>query len=91
MTLLNLAPNLNRLCFHPSYSTISLVPFYHRNTFSFIGMGPKQDYLIWRETPMFFIALHRSGMLQTWSVCNGKLLFNEYDSKFGKFKNYFVY
>lgn len=91
MTILNLASSLNRLCFHANYSTISMIPFYHRNIFNFIGMGPKRDYLIWRETPMFFIALNRCGLLQTWSVCSGKLIYNEHMECYEKYHNYFVY
>ena len=58
------------------------MPFFHRNTYNFIGMGVRQDYLIWRETPTLFTALHRSGMLQTWSICTGKLLYYEFDPSY---------
>jgi hypothetical protein len=74
--------SLSRICFQP---------FFHRNTYNFIGMGVRQDYLIWRETPTLFTALHRSGMLQTWSICSGKQLYYEYDPSYLEYKDYTLY
>lgn len=54
---------INKFCFFKNYTTINFLPMVHRNTFNFMGMGVIQDYLIWRETPSFFTALHKSGML----------------------------
>lgn len=45
---LTLGHSVNRLCFAYDFSTISLTPFFHRNTFNFTGMGKKTDYLVWR-------------------------------------------
>lgn len=50
--------------------------------------------MIWREKNGFFTALDRKGKLLTWSMLNGKLLYNENQDKDGaaeKMKNYQVY
>ena len=40
---------------------------------------------------MFFIALHKSGMMQTWNICTGKLMYIEVNPVFNKYKEYVVY
>ena len=47
----------------------------HLNSVNFIGMGIKQDQLIWREKRGFFTSLNRNGYLSTWSTLSGKLLY----------------
>ena len=50
--------------------------------------------MIWREKNGFFTALDRKGKLLTWSMINGKLLYNESCPGAGseeKMKNYQVY
>jgi len=50
--------------------------------------------MIWREKNGFLTALDRKGKLLTWSMLNGKLLYNENQDKDGaaeKMKNYQVY
>lgn len=51
-----------------------MLPFPHRNTINFLGMGDKSEYLIWREKDGFFTGLHRSGQLRVWSVGSGKFI-----------------
>ena len=43
---------------------------------NFLGMGPKTDYLIWRESNGFFTALSRKGNLTTWSIATGHILYS---------------
>jgi hypothetical protein len=50
-----------RFSYFTSFQEISMLPFPHRNTINFIGMGSKKDYLIWREKNGFFTALHKTG------------------------------
>ena len=88
---LKAAAQISRLCFLPNFSNIEVLPFFHRNTFNFLGMGIKQDYLIWRESNGFFTAMNRSGILQTWSVCTGKLLYYVTYEDYRNLNNYIVY
>ena len=67
----------NSLSFVKNYSQITVMPFPHFNSLSFAGMGQMQDYLIWREKNGFFTALDKRGMLSTWSLLTGKLLYKE--------------
>lgn len=60
---LNLGLYVNRLCYCNDFHTVSLMPFFHRNTYNFMGMGAKQDYLIWHNSEFYFIALTRKGFL----------------------------
>lgn len=64
-----------RLSYTEDFNSISLSPLPHLNAVNFIGMGNKQDYLIWREKSGFFTALSTHGELYTWSNINGKLLY----------------
>ena len=38
-------------------------------------MENKHEYMIWREKNGFFTALNRRGVLKTWSILSGKLLY----------------
>ena len=49
----------------------------HRNTVNFLGMQPKENYLIWREKNGFFTAMEKSGQLHTWAMASGKHLFEQ--------------
>lgn len=51
-----------------------MIPIPHRNTINFIGIGPKDDYLIWRHSGGTFTALSKNGKLNIWSVATGKHL-----------------
>ena len=48
-----------------------------------IGMGQKNEYVIWREKDGFFTALDRHGYLKTWSLVTGKMLYQEKQIKDG--------
>jgi len=50
-----------------------MVPVPHRNTINFLGMLPKNKYLIWREVNGIFTALNVHGELRAWVVATGKL------------------
>lgn len=50
-----------RITYFTNFKEISMLPFPHRNTINFLGMGEKKDYLIWREKDGFFTGLHNSG------------------------------
>lgn len=63
-----------RLSYFTSFEKISMLPFPHRNTINFIGMGNKEEYLIWREKGGFFTGLHKSGELRIWSLGSGKFI-----------------
>lgn len=63
-----------RLSYFTSFEKISMLPFPHRNTINFIGMGIKEEYLIWREKNGFFTGLHKSGELRIWSLASGKFI-----------------
>lgn len=61
-----------------SLEEVAIMPIPHHNQISFIGMGAKNDYLIWKDSvDGFFTALHSSGKLITWSSVTGKLLWEE--------------
>ena len=63
------------MSFCKDFNTMQILPFAHRNTINFLGMGVRQDYLIWREINGYFTALSNEGILRTWSVGSGKLLY----------------
>ena len=67
----------DRISFIKDYDSIGVVPFPHLNRINCIGMGHKEEYLIWREKNGFFTALDRRGNLITWSILSGKLLYSE--------------
>lgn len=65
-----------RISLISDFSKIKIMSFAHRNTINFLGMGPKQDYLIWREKDGFFAAFNaQTGKIQTWSIATGKQLY----------------
>ena len=75
-TNLDLSSYNQKLSFLKSYSAVSIFPVIHRNTMSFLGMGSKTEYLIWRESNGFFTALSRKGFLTTWSIATGHILYS---------------
>ena len=70
-----------RISFVRDFNTLVMMPFLHRNTINFIGMGHKKDYLIWREEGGYFTALNKQGIIYTWSVATGKLLSQQVDGE----------
>lgn len=57
-------------------------------------MGAKHEYASWRQKDGFFTALNRRGNLLTWSLLNGKLMYNEKqtgDTDRAALKEYEVY
>ena len=61
-----------RISFLQDFNQVVMMPLQHRNTINFLGMGQKQDYLIWREDAGFFVALSKQRKIHTWSVATGK-------------------
>ena len=58
-----------------SLEEMSILPIPHWNLMSFVGMGSKNQYLIWKNSiDGFFTALSKKGKLITWSSVTGKLL-----------------
>ena len=54
------------------------MPVPHLNKVSFVGMGTKNQYLIWKTSiDGYFTALNNKGELITWSCITGKLLWQE--------------
>ena len=82
----------NRMSFFKDFNKMESLPIAHRNTINFLGMGVRQDYLIWREKNGFFTALGKNGNLRTWSVASGKLLYR-YKKKYKpeEMKKYVIY
>ena len=64
-----------RLSFIKDYNSIGILPFCHRNTVNFLGMGSREDYRIWRETDTFFTALRKDGTINMWSIPTGQLVY----------------
>jgi len=62
-----------RIAFLKDFDSIEMVPVPHRNTINFLGMKPKDQYLIWREVNGIFTALNIDGELRAWVVATGKL------------------
>ena len=61
-----------------SLEEVFIMPIPHWNSMSFVGMGSKNQYLIWKESiDGFFTALRNNGELITWSSVTGKLLWEE--------------
>ena len=84
----------DRFSFFQNFDTIAVIPFPHLNLINCIGMGQKDDYLIWREKNGFFSALDRKSNLKTWSMITGKLLYSEqqkFDGSERSLKSYDVY
>jgi hypothetical protein len=80
-THLDYSYSLERISFVENFSRIQMQPFSHRNTINFLGMHPKNHYLIWREKNGFFTALQNTGELHTWSMLTGSHLFESPDPK----------
>jgi len=70
-----------RLVYLSSFEAVSIVPVLHRNTIAFIGMKPKEEYLVTKKLKDKFIALDRENNLTTWSVLTGKMLARPWDIK----------
>jgi hypothetical protein len=49
----------------------------HHNVQKFVGMDRKSHYLIWMRHKTSFIALHRSGVVQTWCMITGFKTFED--------------
>lgn len=61
-----------------SLEEVAIMPIPHWNSMSFVGMGSKNQYLIWKDSlDGFFTALRNNGELITWSSVTGKLLWEE--------------
>lgn len=71
---LDFSDSSGRLSYFTNFREISMLPFPHRNTINFLGMGAKSEYLLWRESEGFFTALHTSGQLRIWSIGSGKFV-----------------
>ena len=67
----------DRFSFIQNFDSIAVIPFPHLNLINFVGMGQKNEYLIWREKNGFFTALDQKSNLLTWSMASGKLLYSE--------------
>ena len=81
-----------RMSFCKDFTTMQILPFAHRNTINFLGMGIRQDYLIWREKNGFFTCLSTEGILRTWSIATGKLLYRvKQKYKPDEMSNYVIY
>lgn len=63
----------NRIAFIKNFDSIEMVPVPHRNTINFLGMKPKNSYLIWREVNGVFSALNKTGVIDAWVIATGKL------------------
>lgn len=49
-----------------------MVPVPHRNSINFLGMQPKNNYIIWREVNGIFTALNKDGVIKAWIIGTGK-------------------
>ena len=76
-SLINKSKFGNRFSFLQSYDYLNVMPFPHVNLIECIGMGQKNEYLIWRQKNGFFTALDKTSHLLTWSLITGKLLYQE--------------
>ena len=65
------------ISFTLDFNHIAMSPFPHLNTYGLIGIGHKQEYVIWRETKGYFSAFNQYGDLLTWSLGTGKLILSE--------------
>ena len=80
-SLMNKSKFSNRFSFLQSYDNIIVIPFPHLNLINFIGMGQKNEYLMWRAKNGFFTALDKRNQLLTWSMLSGKMLYMEDSSQ----------
>ena len=67
----------DRFSFLADFNHILVIPFPHMNLLNFVGMGQKQEYLMWRQKDAFFTALDKRGTLLTWSLVSGQLLYTD--------------
>ena len=67
----------DRFSFIQNFDSIAVIPFPHLNLINCVGMGQKNEYLVWREKNGFFTALDKKSNLLTWSLASGKLLYSE--------------
>lgn len=52
--------------------SIAVMPMPHWNLISFVGMGSKSKYLIWKNSlDGFFTAVNNQGEIRTWSTYTG--------------------
>lgn len=68
--------NRGRIAFMEDFNSIQTISLPQKNILNFLGMNNKHEYLIWREKGGFFTALGRKGVLVTWSMVSGKLLYS---------------
>ena len=73
------------------FNTIVIVPLPQLNIINFIRMKNKQHYFMWREKRGFFTALNKKGMLHTWSIVTGALLYDEQTTIGSALESYKVY
>ena len=98
-TVLQFSNYSYRLLFVKNHSLALIYPQVHRNIINLYGVSHKNDYLIWREKGGFFTAMDRRGLVQTWSLATGHLLYNLTDTiyskldqhQLAKFEEYDVY
>jgi hypothetical protein len=57
-----------------NYESIKIVPVLHRNVIGFIGMKPREDYIVFKRVRDRLAALDRKGRITVWSVLTGKVL-----------------
>lgn len=82
----------NRISFLQTYDHCVVIPYPHLNLINFIGMGQKNEYVVWRAKNGFFTALDKRNQLHTWSMLSGKMLYNEHPTFDDRaFQNYEVY
>jgi hypothetical protein len=67
----NVIGDSERCVFLKSNNEVTFCPFVHHNVLKFIGMDRKSHYLIWLRHKTQFVALHKSGVLQTWCLITG--------------------
>jgi len=64
----------NRIIYIQNNDTIGIVPLLHRSTISFMGMGPREDYLSAKVLKDKFLVLSKRSELQTYSIISGKMI-----------------
>lgn len=80
--IIEFGPDSQRVSFLTNWNQLSMLSFPHTNTVHFLGMRQKKDYLIWRSKNGFFCALDRKGVLSTWSMVTGDLLYQQHCDDF---------
>ena len=93
-SLIDISKFSQRFSFIQNFDNIAVIPFPHLNLINCVGMGQKNEYMIWREKNGFFTALDRKSNLFTWSLASGKLLYSETqleDASEDKIEDYEVY